>query len=143
MKLSILLPYKENFSHTYPGAVSLFINDTSLTSKYKKFIKVYGSTEYKNLFKIRYQNIDLPKRLIGSQTRQYINEFIKYIASKGSVCIDGVSLTVNDVEIQNFSVNIIPHTWSNTNFNSYKVNTNVNIEIDILSRYLEKLNAFN
>jgi glycosyltransferase involved in cell wall biosynthesis len=88
MKLSILLPYKENFSHTYPGAVSLFINDTSLTSKYKKFIKVYGSTEYKNLFKIRYQNIDLPKRLIGSQTRQYINEFIKYEKAKPSDLIE-------------------------------------------------------
>ena len=71
------------------------------------------------------------------------NEFIKHITSKGSVCVDGVSLTVNDVESQTFSVNIIPHTWLNTNFNNYKVNTDANIEIDILSRYLEKLNAFN
>ena len=46
MKISILLPYKENFSPLYPGAVSLFINDTSKISKYKKYIKVYGSTDY-------------------------------------------------------------------------------------------------
>ena len=52
-------------------------------------------------------------------------------------------MTVNDVEFETFSVNIIPHTWLTTNFNNYKVNTDANIEIDILSRYLEKLNAFN
>ena len=59
MKISILLPYKENFSPQYPGAVSLFVNDTSIVSKYFNNIKVYGSTEYKKLFKIKYQNIEL------------------------------------------------------------------------------------
>ena len=76
MKISILLPYKENFSPTYPGAVSLFINETTQISKYKKNIKVYGSTEYKNKFKPNYVNIDLSKRGIGSQTREYIKKFI-------------------------------------------------------------------
>ena len=47
MKISILLPYKENFSPEYPGAVSLFVNDTSLVSRYQKNIEVYGSTKYK------------------------------------------------------------------------------------------------
>ena len=59
---------------------------------------------------------------------------------KGSITIDGVSLTVNDVEQNTFCVNIIPFTWSNTCFRSYKEGSIVNIEIDILARYLEKLN---
>ena len=78
MKISILLPYKENFSPTYPGAVSLFINDTSTLSKYKKNIIVFGSTEYKNIFKIKYTNIVLNKNLIISQSKLYIDMFIKY-----------------------------------------------------------------
>ena len=50
MKISILLPYKENFSPIYPGAVSLFVNDTAKISKYKKSIVIYGSTNYKKIF---------------------------------------------------------------------------------------------
>ena len=53
MKISILLPYKENFSPEYPGAVSLFVYETSKISKYKKNITVFGNTNYKkNLIKI-------------------------------------------------------------------------------------------
>ena len=58
MKISILLPYKENFSPEYPGAVSLFIKDTSSLSKYKKDLIIYGNTNYKNTFKLNYKNID-------------------------------------------------------------------------------------
>ena len=47
MKISILLPYKENFSPEYPGAVSLFVYETSKISKFKKLINVYGNTNYK------------------------------------------------------------------------------------------------
>ena len=68
------------------------------------------------------------------------NSFSKFLASKGSVTVDGVSLTVNDVQQNTFCVNIIPFTWSNTCFSSYKEGSTVNIEIDILARYLEKLN---
>jgi len=52
MKISILLPYKENFSPEYPGAVSLFIKDTSNFSKYKKDLIVYGNTDYREKFNI-------------------------------------------------------------------------------------------
>ena len=52
MKISILLPYKENFSPTYPGAVSLFVYETSRVSKYRKNIIVYGNTDYKNLLEL-------------------------------------------------------------------------------------------
>ena len=68
-------------------------------------------------------------------------EFIKYFASKGSVSVDGVSLTVNDVDKDFFTVNIIPYTWTHTSFKNYNIGTVVNIEIDILARYLESLNA--
>ena len=54
MKIAILLPYKENFSSEYPGAVSLFVNDTSRISKYKKNIIVFGNTSFKKKFKIKY-----------------------------------------------------------------------------------------
>ena len=67
--------------------------------------------------------------------------FLKYFASKGSVSVDGVSLTVNDIDKTYFTVNIVPYTWSHTSFKNYKTGTVVNIEIDILARYLESLNA--
>ena len=64
------------------------------------------------------------------------NQISPYIASKGSITIEGISLTVNDVNKDYFNVNIIPFTWDNTNLSNVKVNDFVNIEIDLLSRYL-------
>ena len=64
------------------------------------------------------------------------NEISPYIASKGSITIEGISLTVNDVKNDYFNVNIIPFTWDNTNLSNVQVNDFVNIEIDLLSRYL-------
>jgi len=66
-------------------------------------------------------------------------EYRRYVAKKGSVCIDGVSLTVNEVSDLKFSVNIIPHTAKVTIIGDYKVGGNVNIEVDLLARYLERL----
>ena len=68
-------------------------------------------------------------------------DFLKYFAFKGSISVDGVSLTVNDVGKDYFTVNIVPYTWSHTSFRNYKTGTVVNIEIDILVRYLESLNT--
>jgi riboflavin synthase len=65
----------------------------------------------------------------------------RYIARKGSVCIDGVSLTVNDVDGPRFSVNLIPHTLEVTTLDEYRAGTRVNLEVDIIARYLERLNA--
>ncbi len=62
-----------------------------------------------------------------------------YIAAKGSVTLDGTSLTVNHVEANCFDVNIVPHTQQNTLFQYYKPGSNVNIEVDIIARYLERL----
>ena len=72
MKIGILLPYKENFSPQYPGAVSLFVNETSKKSKYKKNIIVFGNTNFKKKFNIKYENINLSKSLLSSQTKIYI-----------------------------------------------------------------------
>ncbi len=66
-------------------------------------------------------------------------EFSRYIAKKGSICVDGVSLTVNAVSANTFSVNIIPHTATASIIGDYKVGTTVNIEVDLLARYLERL----
>ncbi|MDE0755889.1 MAG: riboflavin synthase [Woeseiaceae bacterium] len=66
-------------------------------------------------------------------------EYGRYIAKKGSVCIDGVSLTVNTVAANTFSVNIIPHTAEVTTVKTYEVGGLVNIEVDLLARYLERL----
>ena len=76
MKIAILLPYKENFSPEYPGAVSLFVNETSLQSKYKKNIIVFGNTNYKKKYSLRYENIDLFNNPLVSQTNQYVKKFI-------------------------------------------------------------------
>lgn len=75
MKIAILLPYKENFSPEYPGAVSLFVNETSSISKYKKKIIVFGNTNYKKKYNLRYININLKKNPLISQTKEYVNRF--------------------------------------------------------------------
>jgi riboflavin synthase len=63
----------------------------------------------------------------------------RYVAAKGSVCIDGVSLTVNDVDANTFGVNLIPHTIAVTTFSEKRVGDAVNIEIDLIARYVERL----
>jgi riboflavin synthase len=63
----------------------------------------------------------------------------RYVARKGSVAIDGVSLTVNEVEGDQFGVNLIPHTLEMTILKDYRENTAVNLEVDLMARYLERL----
>ncbi len=63
----------------------------------------------------------------------------KYVARKGSVCVDGVSLTVNEVAGNRFGVNIVPHTMEATLFGTYATGSPVNVEVDIVARYLERL----
>ena len=77
MKISILLPYKENFTHDYPGAVSLFVSDTIKKSIYKKKIKVYGNTIYKTFLSKNYSNIIFSKKILQSISKVYVNNFIE------------------------------------------------------------------
>lgn len=84
---------------------------------------------------------------ISEQARSQIWEFelpaalMRFIAVKGSVCVDGVSLTVNTVDARRFSVNLIPHTLSKTTLAQRQVGDQVNIEVDLIARYLARLNG--
>ncbi len=65
----------------------------------------------------------------------------RFVAQKGSICVDGVSLTVNALRDNVFDVNIIPHTMSHTSFGHYAVGTRVNLEVDVVARYVERMLA--
>lgn len=67
------------------------------------------------------------------------HEISKYIAKKGSICVDGVSLTVNSIAQDTFTMNIIPHTLEHTTFKHLKVGDHVNLEIDLIARYVERM----
>ena len=110
MKISILLPYKENFSPQYPGAVSLFIKDTLSISKYKNKTTVFGSTNYKKKFKLKYKNIPLSKFRIQSASNKYVNQFIKLEKNNKS----------NLIEIHN-RPNYLKNLISNLNDRSYVI----------------------
>jgi len=63
----------------------------------------------------------------------------RYIAVKGSICVDGTSLTVNEVDGERFGLNIVPHTLAETVIGDYRAGSRVNLEVDIIARYLERL----
>jgi riboflavin synthase len=84
----------------------------------------------------------LDKYTEGDSTRFKIKtpqNLVKYIARKGSVCINGVSLTVNTIEADVFDVNIVPHTLTATTLGQLSVGSKVNLEVDIIARHLEQL----
>ena len=66
-------------------------------------------------------------------------ELSRYVARKGSICVDGVSLTINEVSGNTFGLNIIPHTAEVTTMGAYEAGTAVNIEVDLLARYIERM----
>jgi riboflavin synthase len=81
----------------------------------------------------------------GDHTRIVIRppkSLAKFIASKGSIALDGISLTVNEVDRDTFGVNIIPHTAKVTTWGGLKAGDKINIEIDMLARYLARLKEF-
>jgi riboflavin synthase len=67
------------------------------------------------------------------------DELARYIATKGSICVDGVSLTVNGVRGAAFDLNIVPHTLAQTTLGEYRPGREVNLEVDLIARYLERL----
>tara|TARA_B100000787_G_C16185795_1_gene294576 strand:+ start:115 stop:2238 length:2124 start_codon:yes stop_codon:yes gene_type:complete len=77
MKISILLPYKENFSPNYAGAVSLFVNDINKVSKYKKTINVFGNMDYKKKLSKNYFNLKLDKKFYESSSKLYVESFLE------------------------------------------------------------------
>ncbi|MEL0630809.1 riboflavin synthase [Psychromonas aquatilis] len=79
---------------------------------------------------------------VGNAVEYWIkapSELAKYIAKKGSITVDGISLTTNDVDGSSFKLTIIPHTISQTTIQQYAVGSRVNLEVDVISRYLERL----
>ena len=76
MIISVLLPYKENFSENYAGAVSLFVNDTVKNSKYYNSTFIFGSMNYKKPFLKNYINIKIKKNFLQSTSKNYIKEFL-------------------------------------------------------------------
>lgn len=83
-------------------------------------------------------HIDGVAKYLGNSRFAVAKDIEKYIVYKGSICIDGVSLTVSDINNNIFSVAIIPHTLNNTTLSELKSGDLVNIETDILGRYVEK-----
>ena len=80
------------------------------------------------------------KKIKGSHQLKFSKpkKLNKYIAKKGSIAVNGVSLTVNSTDSKSFSVNIVPYTWSHTNFYELKVNSLINVEVDMLARYVSQ-----
>ena len=76
MKISILLPYKENFAPNYAGAVSLFVNDTTRESTYKKTTHIFGNTKYKKYLSTNYTNLFIKKNFFLSTNKQYVENFL-------------------------------------------------------------------
>jgi riboflavin synthase len=86
---------------------------------------------------------EVKMRAQAGQSVRYVVEvprsLAKYIAAKGSVCVDGVSLTVNSVQGRAFEVNIVPHTLQETTLGALAVGDRVNVEVDLMARYAERL----
>lgn len=81
----------------------------------------------------------MPEKTDWLVTISFPNEFRKYIVNVGSIALEGVSLTVARVESNTFTVALIPHTWENTTIGKFRAGQKVNLEFDILSKYVENM----
>jgi len=95
---------------------------------------VSGHVDGKGVIKEKYTEARSERLVI-----YFPGELGQYICKKGSICVDGVSLTINEVDETSFSVNIIPHTNKETIFPDYVEGKQVNLEVDIVARYMESL----
>ena len=76
MKISILLPYKENYANNYAGAVSLFVNDISKESTFRKTISIFGNTDYKKILSSNYINLNLKKNYLRVRVNSMLSHFL-------------------------------------------------------------------
>ncbi len=84
-------------------------------------------------------------RPVGNAWQVHVDvdsNLMRYIVEKGSICIDGISLTVADAGRSSFSVSVIPHTWENTTLSARRAGDSLNIECDIIGKYVERLMGF-
>jgi glycosyltransferase involved in cell wall biosynthesis len=108
MKISILLPYKENFSSLYAGAVSLMLKDTIKLSKFRNQIKIFGNTNFKKiLFSKQYINLPIKKKIFQSSTNIYLKQFINYEVSNPSKIIEIHNRPNYIKKISNINKNIV------------------------------------
>ena len=98
MKISILLPYKENFSPNYAGAVSLFVKDMARQSKYRNNISVFGNTSYKKKLLNNYINLNLNKKLYQSSSKLYVESFL-YL--KDNIPNHSLGIDINSKPLKN------------------------------------------
>lgn len=86
---------------------------------------------------------EVVSRTSDGRSEQFVirapDNLARYIAEKGSICVDGISLTVNEVDGADFKLNIVPHTLQETTMNGFNAGSKVNLEVDIIARYLERL----
>lgn len=69
-------------------------------------------------------------------------DFLRYVIAKGSICLDGISLTVNSVKDSVISLTIIPHTWTHTNLFTRGIGDNFNVELDMIAKYVERITQY-
>ena len=118
--------FKEGYTVNveYPLTLNKFISGHIITGHIDGIASIYSFSQLDKTWELM---IDIP------------DNAKKYVVSKGSICIDGVSLTVNSINDNRVSVMIIPHTYENTIIKYYKVGFHVNIEVDYIAKHLEKL----
>ena len=78
MKIAILLPFKEDYTSKYSGAVSIHVSNLFKYSKFKKNIKIYGNTKYKNYLTKNFENIKIDENFLSSSNKKYLKKFISY-----------------------------------------------------------------
>ncbi len=137
MRISILLPYKENYSPTYPGAVSLFVNSTNIYSKFRDDVVVYGSTDLKKKLSKNYINIALKKRLFRSQTKEYVSSFYKLQKKKipDIIEIHNRPIYVNSLTKLNTKIVLYFHNDPITMIGSKNINERINL-LKVCSRII-------
>lgn len=84
------------------------------------------------------------KKITGNQSSylveiSYPNQIGKYLVENGSICVEGVSLTIARLSAETFTLSVIPHTWKVTTFTNLKIGSEVNLEVDLLGKYVEKM----
>ena len=131
MKISILLPYKENFSPKYAGAVSLFLKDTVNLSKYKDCITIYGNTNYKKKLLNNYENIHFTKLFLRSNTKIYLKKFIEKekISKSNLIEIHNRPEYLNFIYKYNKNIVFYYHNNPLEMKSSYKLNDRLNVLI--------------
>ena len=135
MKIAILLPYKENFSPEYPGAVSIFIESVTKLSKYRDEIIVYGNTNYKSRYNINYINIPLKKKFLSSQSDDYIKKFIELKKPSQIIEIHNRPFYINLLKELNTKLVLYFHNDPLSMNGSKKINERLNL-LNICSKII-------